>query len=82
MSFSAANGAKTLVVGMIDVVLTDINLGAQRVGCSGLLSHRAAVLYISGDRIDFERCVPGSMFVAKPLNRTKATDPQEFGKRG
>jgi CheY-like chemotaxis protein len=58
---------------MIDVVLTDINLGGSTSGwdvaeCFRIERPDIPVLYISGDRIDFERCVPGSMFVAKPLN--------------
>ena len=58
---------------MIDVVLTDINLGGSTSGwdvaeCFRIERPAIPVLYMSGDRIDFERCVPGSMFVAKPLN--------------
>ena len=55
------------------LVLSDINLGSSTSGwdvaeCFRIERPAIPVLYMSGDRIEFERCVPGSMFVAKPLN--------------
>jgi CheY-like chemotaxis protein len=55
----------------IDIVFTDINLGGAATGWDVAKAFRMArpnmpVLYTSGKSIDTQRCVPGSVFVAKP----------------
>jgi CheY-like chemotaxis protein len=55
----------------IDIVFTDINLTNSASGWDVAESFRrnrpnVPVLYTSGKSIDPERCVPGSVFVAKP----------------
>jgi CheY-like chemotaxis protein len=57
---------------VIDMVLTDINLGGSVSGWDVAERFRMErpdipLLYMSGDRIDHERRVPGSVFLAKPL---------------
>ena len=59
----------------IDMVLTDINLGGPVSGWDVARRFRAQrpdmpVVYMSGQAIDRERCVPGSVFVAKPYQHT------------
>lgn len=59
----------------IDMVFTDINLGGSISGwdvaeCFRRERRDIPVLYVSGERIDRERCVPGSMFVAKPFQHS------------
>ena len=60
---------------MIDMVLTDINLGGSVSGwdvaeCFRRERPDIPLLYMSGERIDHERCAPGSVFVAKPLQHS------------
>jgi CheY-like chemotaxis protein len=55
----------------IDIVFTDINLAGAATGWDVAKAFRMArpnmpVLYTSGKSIDSKRCVPGSVFVAKP----------------
>ena len=55
----------------IDMVLTDINLSGTTTGWDVAKHFRSAqpdipVVYTSGQAVDCERCVPGSLFVAKP----------------
>ena len=55
----------------IDMVFTDINLGGAVSGwevaeCFRSEQPDVPVLYTSGRVVDAERCVPGSVFVAKP----------------
>ena len=55
----------------IDMIVTDINLGGLASGWDVAKRFRSEqpdmpVIYISGELIDPERGVPGSMFVAKP----------------
>jgi CheY-like chemotaxis protein len=55
----------------IDIIVTDINLGGSASGWDVAERLRSEqpdmpVIYISGELIDPERCVPGSVFVAKP----------------
>ena len=55
----------------IDMVFTDINLSGAASGwdvAKRFLAHRpnVPVVYTSAPAIDRERCVPGSVFVAKP----------------
>ena len=59
----------------IDMVFTDINLGGTTSGfdvaeCFRRERPDVPLLYMSGDQINRERCVPGSMFIAKPLQRS------------
>ena len=59
----------------IDMVFTDINLGGTATGWDVATRFRSAqpdipVVYTSGQAIDYERCVPGSLFVAKPYQHT------------
>ena len=59
----------------IDMILTDINLGGPVTGLDVAKRFRAQrpdmpVVYMSGQAIDRERCVPGSVFVAKPYQHT------------
>ena len=53
------------------MIVTDINLGGSSSGWDVAKRFRSEkpnmpVVYISGELIDPERCVPGSVFVAKP----------------
>ena len=55
----------------IDMIVTDINLGGSANGWDVARRFRSEqpdmpVVYISGEQFDPERCVPGSVFVAKP----------------
>jgi CheY-like chemotaxis protein len=55
----------------IDIVFTDINLASQASGwdvgeCFRMDRPNVPVLYTSGKSVDPQRCVPGSVFVAKP----------------
>ena len=55
----------------IDMLLTDINLGGTATGWDVAERFRSErpdvpVVYMSGQKINRERCVPGSVFVAKP----------------
>ena len=55
----------------VDVVFTDINLNGPSSGWDVAEAFRAArpaiaVVYASGNAIDRCRCVPGSLFFAKP----------------
>jgi CheY-like chemotaxis protein len=55
----------------IDMIVTDINLGGSASGWEVAKRFRSEqpnvpVIYISGELINPERCVPGSVFVAKP----------------
>ena len=55
----------------IDMVLTDISLGGTATGWDVAQRFRSKqsdmpVIYTSGQEIDRDRCVPGSVFVAKP----------------
>ena len=55
----------------IDIIVTDINLGGSASGWDVAKRFRSKqpdmrVIYISGEVINPERCVPGSVFVAKP----------------
>ena len=59
----------------IDMVFTDINLSGTATGWDVATRFRSAqpdipVVYTSGQAIDCERCVPGSVFVAKPYQHT------------
>jgi CheY-like chemotaxis protein len=59
----------------IDMVFTDINLGGTATGWDVATRFRSAqpdipVVYTSGQAIDCECCVPGSLFVAKPYQHT------------
>jgi CheY-like chemotaxis protein len=59
----------------IDMVLTDINLGGPLTGWDVAKRFRSRqpeipVVYMSGQAIDRARCVPGSVFVAKPYQTT------------
>ena len=59
----------------IDVTVTDINLGGSASGWEVAKRFRSEqpdmpVVYISGELIDPERCVSGSVFVAKPYQHT------------
>ncbi len=58
-----------------DIVITDINLGGSVDGwdvakCFRSQQPDVPVVYMSGQAIDRERCVPGSVFVAKPYQQT------------
>ena len=55
----------------IDIIVTDINLGGSASGWDVAKRFRSEkpdvpVVYISGEQFDPERCVPNSVFVAKP----------------
>jgi CheY-like chemotaxis protein len=55
----------------IDMIVTDINLGGSASGWDVAKRFRSEkpdmpVVYISGEQFDPERCVPDSVFVAKP----------------
>ena len=55
----------------IDMVFTDINLGGTATGWDVAKRFRSEqpdmpVVYMSAQAIDRDRCVPGSVFVAKP----------------
>jgi CheY-like chemotaxis protein len=55
----------------IDVVFTDVNLTGHASGWDVAEYVRAdrpnvSVLYTSGKSMDWERCIPGSAFLAKP----------------
>ena len=55
----------------IDMVFTDINLGGTATGWDVAKRFRSErpdmpVVYMSAHAIDRDRCVPGSVFVAKP----------------
>ncbi len=72
----SANGEQAIALcrspAAIDMVFTDINLGGSASGfdvaeCFRRERPDIPVLYLSGERIDSARCVPGSMFVAKPF---------------
>ena len=59
----------------IDIIVTDIDLGGSASGLDVAKRFRSKqpdmpVIYISGELIDPERCVPGSVFVAKPYQHT------------
>ena len=59
----------------VDMVFTDINLSGTATGWDVATRFRSAqpdipVVYTSGQAIDCERCVPGSVFVAKPYQHT------------
>ncbi len=59
----------------IDVVFTDINLIGPATGwdvaeCFRIERPDVAVLYTSGKSVDAQRCVPGSVFVAKPYRNS------------
>ncbi len=56
---------------LIDIVFTDINLIGMTSGwavaeCLRAAQPNVSVVYTSSSFIDLGRCVPGSMFVAKP----------------
>ncbi len=56
----------------IDMVFTDINLGGQASGWDVAACFRSErpdipLIYMSADRISPDRCLPGSLFVAKPV---------------
>ncbi len=60
----------------IDIVFTDINLVGSASGwnvaqCFRIDHPDVPVLYTSGKMIDPKRCVPGSVFVAKPYRSTE-----------
>jgi CheY-like chemotaxis protein len=55
----------------IDMIVTDINLGGSASGWAVTKRFRSEqldmpIVYTSGERFDRERCVPRSVFVAKP----------------
>jgi CheY-like chemotaxis protein len=55
----------------VDMIITDINLGGSASGWDVAKRFRSEqpnllVVYISSEQFDPERCVPGSVFVAKP----------------
>lgn len=59
----------------IDMVFTDINLCGSTTGwdvaeCFRMERPDTLLLYMSGNCVDLERCVPGSVFVAKPLQHS------------
>ena len=59
----------------IDIVFTDINLIGPATGwdvaeCFRIERPDVAVLYTSGKSVDAQRCVPGSVFVAKPYRNS------------
>lgn len=59
----------------IDMVFTDINLGGPVSGwevaeCFRRERPDIPLLYMSGDRINPERLLPGSLFVAKPAQHS------------
>ncbi len=63
----------------IDIVFTDINLAGAANGWDVAECFRAdrpnlPVLYTSGKSIDPQRCVAGSVFVAKPYNIDNVID--------
>lgn len=73
----AASGEEAIALcksGMfIDVMFTDINLVGAASGwdvadCFRINRPNAPVLYASGKAIDGQRCVPGSVFFAKPYD--------------
>ena len=73
----AASGEEAIVLCKsdmtIDMVFTDINLDGPMSGwdvaeCFRLERPNAPVLYASGKAIDAQRCVPGSVFFAKPYD--------------
>ena len=60
---------------VIDVLLTDINLGGPISGWDvadyfRLEEPEIPVLYMSGGNMESRRCLPGSVFVAKPLQHS------------
>jgi len=60
----------------IDILFTDINLAGAATGWDVANAFRTArpnapVLYTSGKAIDRGRCVPGSVFVAKPYRSSE-----------
>jgi len=63
----------------VDVVFTDINLNGPSSGWDVAEAFRAArpataVVYASGNAIDRCRCVPGSLFFAKPYRLSDILD--------
>jgi CheY-like chemotaxis protein len=59
---------------MIDIVITDINLGGPASGWDVAECFREErpdipLLYMSAERVVPERCAPGSAFVTKPFQR-------------
>jgi CheY-like chemotaxis protein len=59
---------------MIDIVITDINLGGPTSGWDVAECFREErpdipLLYVSADKVNQERCAPGGVFVAKPFQR-------------
>jgi CheY-like chemotaxis protein len=59
---------------MIDIVITDINLGGPANGwdvaeCFREEQPDMPLLYVSADKVDPERCAPDSVFLAKPFQR-------------
>jgi CheY-like chemotaxis protein len=59
----------------IDMVFTDINLGGPASGwdvaeCFRTERPDIPLLYMSGDRVNPDRCLPGSRFVVKPLRHS------------
>ena len=69
---SAAEAFALCKSGMsIDIIVTDINLGGSASGWDVAKHFRSKkpdmpVVYISGELINPDHCVPGSVFVAKP----------------
>jgi CheY-like chemotaxis protein len=58
---------------LIDIVLTDINLGGSMSGWDVAERFRMEqpdipLLYMSRENIDAQQCLPGSVFLAKPAN--------------
>jgi CheY-like chemotaxis protein len=63
----------------IDIVFTDINLAGAATGWDVADAFQAnrpdvPVLYTSGHLIDPDRCIPGSMIVAKPYSGSEIVD--------
>jgi CheY-like chemotaxis protein len=64
---------------VVDMVLTDVNLGGSASGWDVAECFRAArpdvpVVYTSGKSIDPGRCVRGSVFVTKPYQNREILD--------
>ena len=60
-----------MTAAVVDIVITDIDLGGSASGWDVAQYFQekrteVPVVYTSGKAIDHERCVPGSMFFAKP----------------
>jgi CheY-like chemotaxis protein len=59
--------------GHFDVLVTDINLGRGLNGWDVADAYRARhprmpIIYASGNPIEFDRCLPDSLFLPKPYN--------------